>query len=320
MLTVQKFGGSSLADGEKLRRAAQLAVNERRKGRDVVVVVSAMGGATDELLAMAYSVSSDPEKREIDALLSTGECASAALCAIALEALGQRAVSLAGWQSGIFTDAVHGEARIRTLTAGRIRGALAHGIVPVVSGFQGIDRYGDVTTLGRGGSDTTAVALAAALQADVCDIYTDVAGIYTADPRLVPSAKLLAAADTRDMLRLSYAGAQVLHAVSLETALEKGVELRLRSADGVGEGTLVRLLEGAERKPFAGLALNGGRVTLVGREAGGRLTEMRACLAARGITCSGGAEGQENAFVEVDRADARLALAALHERFFPEKG
>lgn len=318
MLTVQKFGGSSLADGEKLRRAAQLAARERQKGRDVVMVVSAMGGATDELLALAYSVSSAPEKRELDALLSTGECASAALCAIALEAQGQRAISLAGWQSGIFTDTEHGEARIQTLTAGRIRSALAHGIVPVVSGFQGIDRYGDVTTLGRGGSDTTAVALAAALQAEGCDIYTDVAGIYTADPRLVPSARLLDTADTRDMLRLSYAGAQVLHAVSLETALEKGVELRLRSSDGVGEGTLVRLLGEGERPPLAGMALSRGRITLVGREAGSALAEMRACLAARGIECLGGAEGKENAFVEVARGDAQRALGALHAHFFAE--
>ena len=247
MLTIQKFGGSSLADVEKLHRAAQLCVRERERGRDVVMVVSAMGGATDELLALAYSVSAAPEGRELDALMSTGECASAALCAIALEALGQRALSLSGWQSGIFTDSVHGEAQIETLTAGRIRAALARGIVPVVSGFQGIDSRGDVTTLGRGGSDTTAVALAAALNADSCDIFTDVAGIYTADPRLVPSAKLLAAADTRDMLRLSYAGAQVLYARSLETALERGVELRLRGADGVGEGTLVRLLGESER-------------------------------------------------------------------------
>ena len=190
--------------------------------------------------------------------------------------------------------------------------------MPVVSGFQGIDRYGDVTTLGRGGSDTTAVALAAALRAEGCDIYTDVAGIYTADPRLVPSARLLDAADTRDMLRLSYAGAQVLHAVSLETALEKGVELRLRSSDGVGEGTLVRLLGEGERPPLAGLALSRGRITLVGREAGSALAEMRACLAARGIECLGGAEGKENAFVEVARGDAQRALGALHAHFFAE--
>lgn len=316
MLTIQKFGGSSLADVEKLRRAAQLCINERQRGRDVVMVVSAMGGATDELLALAYSVSAAPEKRELDALMSTGECASAALCAIALESLGQRALSLSGWQSGIFTDALHGEARIRTLTAGRIRSALAAGIVPVVSGFQGIDSYGDVTTLGRGGSDTTAVALAAALRADDCDIYTDVAGIATADPRLVPSAKLLAQTDTRDMLRLSYAGAQVLYAPSLETALEKDVTLRLRGASDGGEGTLVRLLSESERPALAGLALSGGRITLVGRAASEKLPEMLRCLAERGIACDKSASGTDSAFVETDPLSAVAALNLLHEQFF----
>lgn len=316
MLTIQKFGGSSLADVEKLRRAAQLCVRERERGRDVVMVVSAMGGATDELLALAYSVSAAPEGRELDALMSTGECASAALCAIALEALGQQALSLSGWQSGIFTDSVHGEAQIETLTAGRIRAALARGIVPVVSGFQGIDSRGDVTTLGRGGSDTTAVALAAALNADSCDIFTDVAGIYTADPRLVPSAKLLAAADTRDMLRLSYAGAQVLYARSLETALERGVELRLRGADGVGEGTLVRLLGESERPALAGLARTGSRITLVGRAAPEKLEEMRQILSSHGIACFGSAAGMDSAFVETDPSLAAAALYALHARFF----
>ena len=314
MLTIQKFGGSSLADVEKLHRAAQLCVRERERGRDVVMVVSAMGGATDELLALAYSVSAAPGERELDALMSTGECASAALCAIALEGLGQRAVSLSGWQSGVFTDSVHGSARIHTLTAARVRAALARGIVPVVSGFQGIDSRGDVTTLGRGGSDTTAVALAAALHADSCDIYTDVAGIYTADPRLVPSAKLLSKADTRDMLLLSYAGAQVLYAPSLETALERGVELRLRGADGAGEGTLVRLLGENERPALAGLARTGGRITLIGRAAPEKREEMLRCLAARQIACLGSASGTDSAFVETD--PAAPALEALHEHFF----
>jgi len=316
MLTIQKFGGSSLADVEKLRRAAQLCVKERQRGRDVVMVVSAMGGATDELLALAYSVSAAPEKRELDALMSTGECASAALCAIALESLGQRAISLSGWQSGIFTDSVHGEARILTLTAARLRSALANGIVPVVSGFQGIDSYGDVTTLGRGGSDTTAVALAAALRADACDIYTDVAGICTADPRLVPAAKLLDKADTRDMLRLSYAGAQVLYAPSLETALERGVEIRLRNSDGTGEGTLVRLLGEPERPALAGLALSGGRITLVGRAAAEMTEEMQRCLAQEKIVCFASGAGTGSAFVETDPHSAVRALNALHAHFF----
>ena len=316
MLTVQKFGGSSLADAEALRRAAALCIRERNRDRDVVMVVSAMGETTDELLAMAYSVSSAPSARELDALLSTGESSSAALCAIALEALGQRAVSLTGWQSGIFTDAEHGDARITTLTAGRVRAALAHGIVPVISGFQGIDSNGDVTTLGRGGSDTTAVALASALRAENCDIYTDVPGIFTADPRLVPTARLLERMDSRDMLRLSYAGAQVMEKRSMELALERGVELRLRSSSGEGEGTELRVLGENERPELAGLALRGGELTLVGRGARSMLPRAQRALEAEGVEILDSALLRDELRFTLPREKAAAGLRVLHKLCF----
>ena len=316
MLTVQKFGGSSLADAEGLCRAAALCIRERQKGRDTAMVVSAMGDTTDELLAMAYSVSSAPSARELDALMSTGECSSAALVAIALEAQGQRAISLTGWQSGIFTDAVHGDAQITTLTCARVRAALAHGIVPVISGFQGIDNNGDVTTLGRGGSDTTAVALAAALRAERCDIYTDVPGIFTADPRLVPAARPLEKIDSRDMLRLSYAGAQVLEKRSMELALEKGVELHLRSSSGEGEGTEVGVLAEAERPELAGLALRGGTLTLVGRGARGQLLRLQRRLEDEGIEILDSALSRDQLSFELPREKALQGLRALHASCF----
>ena len=316
MLTVQKFGGSSLADAEGLCRAAALCIRERQKGRDVAMVVSAMGETTDELLAMAYSVSSAPSARELDALMSTGECSSAALAAIALEAQGQRAVSLSGWQSGIFTDAVHGDAQITTLTAARVRAALAHGIVPVISGFQGIDNNGDVTTLGRGGSDTTAVALAAALRAERCDIYTDVPGIFTADPRLVPEALLLDRIDSRDMLRLSFAGAQVLEKRSMELCLEKGVELRLRSSSGEGEGTVVRVLGESERPELSGLALRGGTLTLVGRGARAQLPRAQLRLEEEGVEILDSALSRDQISFELPRGEALRGLRALHALCF----
>lgn len=316
MLTVQKFGGSSLADAEGLCRAAALCMRERQKGRDVAMVVSAMGDTTDELLAMAYCVSSAPSARELDALMSTGECSSAALVAIALEAQGQRAVSLSGWQSGVFTDAVHGDAQITTLTASRVRAALAHGTVPVITGFQGIDNYGDVTTLGRGGSDTTAVALAAALRAERCDIYTDVLGIFTADPRLVPEARLLEAIDSRDMLRLSYAGAQVLEKRSMELCLEKDVALCLRSSSGEGEGTAVRVLDENERPELAGLALRGGMITLVGRGARAQLPRLQRRLEDEGIEIESSALSRDQISFTLPRQSALEGLRALHALCF----
>ena len=316
MLTVQKFGGSSLAGAEKLRRAAALCRREKEKGRDVAVVVSAMGDTTDELLELAHRSAQSPTARELDALLSTGECVSAPLLAMTLADMGCEACSLAGWQSGIFTDGVHGAARIETLTAARLRSLLARGVVPVVTGFQGIDSAGDVTTLGRGGSDTTAVALASALCADDCDIYTDVAGVFTADPRQVEGARLLEEIDLRDMLRLSYAGAQVLYAPSLELALERAVQIRLRPSSGEGEGTAVRLLAERERPELAGLARSGGTVTLVGRGACEALGRMKDCLRAEKIEPLRSALSRDCAAVELPESESLRALGVLHRAFF----
>ena len=269
MCIVQKFGGSSLADAARLRRAAGISAEARRRGNALVVVVSASGDTTDELLSLARQLAPHPSPRELDALLSTGEQQSAALMAIVLQSIGARARSFSGWQAGIHTDARHGEAAIREIDPGRLRASLDAGEVAVVAGFQGISPAEDVTTLGRGGSDTTAVALAAALDAERCEIYTDVDGIYTADPRLLPSARLLPEIDCRDMLRLAEAGSQVLHPGSVRLAMEKGLPLHLLSSFRAGEGSLVRRLSEAERPALAGVTRDEGRsaVTLVGRAA-----------------------------------------------------
>ena len=314
MLIVRKYGGTSVGDADRIRHVARKLAAAWREGNELVVVLSAMGKTTDELIAKAKEIAPDASKREMDMLLATGEQISVALCAMALGELGVPAISLNAFQVRMHTTSAYGNARFKKIDTERIRHELEAKKVVLVTGFQGVNKYDDVTTLGRGGSDTTAVALAAALHADSCDIYTDVAGIYTADPRLVPSAKLLSKADTRDMLRLSYAGAQVLYAPSLETALERGVELRLRGADGAGEGTLVRLLGENERPALAGLARTGGRITLIGRAAPEKREEMLRCLAARQIACLGSASGTDSAFVETD--PAAPALEALHEHFF----
>ena len=316
MLTVQKFGGSSLADAEKLRRAAETCLRERRRGRDVAVVVSAMGKTTDGLLALAREISPTPPERELDALVSTGECSSAALLAITLESMSQRAISLTGWQSGIFTDSRHGGAEIISLTGSRVRSALAHGVVPVISGFQGVDGMGDVTTLGRGGSDTTAVALAAALRAESCDIFTDVDGIYTADPRLVPTAHRLTCVDLRDMLTLSCAGAQVLCPRSVSLALERAVDIRLAPASGEGEGTRVCLLEPEERADFAGLALRGGEITLAGPRAQESAAQLAGRLTQNGIRPTALRLADGAAVFDMQPDVAIAAMRALHSYVF----
>ena len=229
MLTVQKFGGSSLAGPEGLRRAAAIISRARREGQAVIAVVSAMGDTTDDLLALARELAPEPPKRELDALLGTGEQQSAALLAITLESLGEPARSLSGAQAGIFADGVHGDGRISLMFPRRLLETLDEGRAAVVCGFQGLDAEGDLITLGRGGSDTSAVAIAAALHADRCEIYTDVEGIYTADPRVLPEARRLSAIDYEDMLRLAEAGSQVLHDRSVRLAMAQGVEIILRT-------------------------------------------------------------------------------------------
>lgn len=239
MLTVMKFGGSSLADTARLLGAAARAAAARVRGEDVVVVVSAQGDTTDDMILACRAVNEGPSQRELDAYLAAGEQMSASLMAMALESLGQSAVSLTGWQAGIRTDGCHGDARISEISPDRIRKELKLGKIVVAAGFQGLGPDGDVTTLGRGGSDTTAVALAAWLKADRCLIYTDVDGVYDRDPRLHPGAKRFDRIGYDAMLALARAGAQVLHGRCVETGKAYGVPIRVLSSFRGGEGTLV---------------------------------------------------------------------------------
>lgn len=239
MLIVQKFGGSSLADAPRIRRAAQRAVEQAKAGNRVVVVVSAQGDTTDHLTQLAAQVSEAPPARELDALLSVGEQVSAALMAMTLQTLGLAAVSLTGWQAGVLTEGAHGDADVRSLVNERIVKELERGRIVVVAGFQGVDAERDVTTLGRGGSDTTAVALAALLEADQCQIYTDVDGVYDKDPRLFPQAKRYAVIGYDAMLRLTQGGAQVLHTKAVALAKERGVRIQVLSSFRPGPGTMV---------------------------------------------------------------------------------
>lgn len=243
MLIVQKYGGTSLADSEKIRAAAKRAAGLAQQGHSVVMVVSAQGQATDEYIQKAAAVNRRGSAREMDALLSAGEQMSAALTAMAVGSLGYPAVSLTGWQAGIDTDGIHGNARIRAIHTDRIRRELALGKVVVVAGFQGVDADGDITTLGRGGSDTTAVALAAWLKADKCQIFTDVDGVYNRDPRLYTDATRFGRLSYEKMLTLIESGAQVLHDRSVELAREHGIAVEVLSAFTGAPGTIVGDLE-----------------------------------------------------------------------------
>ena len=239
-LIVQKFGGSSVADAESIKRVAKRIVETRRAGNDVVVAVSAMGDTTDELLDLAAEVTPIPAPRELDMLLSAGERISMALLAMAIKGMGVDALSFTGSQAGMITTAEHGSAKIVDVTPRRVREALDEGSVAIVAGFQGFNRgTGDITTLGRGGSDTTAVALAAALDADVCEIYTDVDGIYTTDPRVVSRARKINSITSEEMLELAASGAKVLHLRAVEYARRHGVALHVRSSFSNDEGTIV---------------------------------------------------------------------------------
>jgi aspartate kinase len=236
---VMKFGGTSVADAEALSRAARRIVAKREEGHDVVAVLSARGRTTDALIREAQEISPDPDPREMDMLLSTGERQSCALCAMAINDLGHRAISLTGSQAGIVTDTSHTKARIVDVRADRIEEALRQGSIVLVAGFQGVSTTRDVTTLGRGGSDTTAVALAAAVGADVCEIYTDVDGVFSADPRMVPDARLLPVVSFEEMLEMAASGAGVLQLRSVEYARNHGVRIHCRSSFHDDPGTVV---------------------------------------------------------------------------------
>lgn len=239
MLIVMKFGGTSLQDQERMLTAAQRAVRLHEQGDQVVVVVSAQGHTTDRLVAVALEMDPQPSKREMDAYLAAGEQISAGLMAMAIQTLGQPAVSLTGYQAGLMTDDVHGNAKVLGLQGDRVRVELEQGKIVVVTGFQGINAGGDITTLGRGGSDTTAVALAAFLQADLCRIYTDVDGVYDKDPRKFTDAVKYERIGYGDMLSLARQGAQVLHDRSVELAMEYKVPIQVLSSFRPGPGTMV---------------------------------------------------------------------------------
>ena len=237
-LLVHKYGGSSVEDAEKIQRVAERVINAKISGNDVVVVVSAMGDSTDELIDLAHTVSTDPEPREMDLLLSTGELVSCTLLSMAIKSMGHDSVSLTGNQAGIVTDTMYGHARISRVDSDRIKDELEKGQITVVAGFQGMTEGQDITTLGRGGSDTTAVALAAALNADRCDIYTDVEGIYTADPRIVPKARKMVEIGYQEMLELASYGAK-MHPRSIELGSVYQVPIYVASSFSDQPGTLI---------------------------------------------------------------------------------
>ena len=268
-LIVQKFGGSSVADADKIRNVARIITETYRRGHQVVVVLSAQGDTTDDLIDKAREINPKPSKREMDMLLATGEQISISLMAMAIEHMGYQVVSLTGWQAGMRTDSAYGAARIKRVKTERIQKELDKNKIVLVAGFQGINKYDDITTLGRGGSDTSAVALAASLHADLCQIYTDVDGVYTADPRHVTGAKKLDEITFDEMLELASLGAQVLHNRSVEMAKRYNVNLEVLSSFSGKAGTKVKeVVKTMEKSHISGVAKdkNIARLALVGLE------------------------------------------------------
>ena len=254
-LIVQKFGGSSVANADRVRNVARIITETYKKGNSVVVVLSAQGDTTDDLIAKAQELNPNASKREMDMLLSTGEQISIALCAMTIEGMGYQVVSLTGWQAGMNTDSAYSNARIKRIQTERIQTELDKNKIVLVAGFQGINKYGDITTLGRGGSDTSAVALAAALHADLCQIYTDVDGVYTADPRSVKGARKLEEITFDEMLELASLGAQVLHNRSVEMAKRYNVNLEVLSSFTGNPGTKVKeVVKTMEKTHVSGVA------------------------------------------------------------------
>ncbi len=266
MLIVKKFGGTSVADKERIFNVARRCIEDYQKGNDVVVVLSAMGKYTDELIAMAKDINEIPPKREMDMLFTIGEQMSVALMAMAMDKLGVPAISLNAFQVAMHSTSVYGNARLKRIDSERIRHELEQRKIVIITGFQGINKYDDYTTLGRGGSDTTAVALAAALHADACEIYTDVDGVFTADPRKVKSARKLDTVTYDEMLELATLGAGVLHNRSVELAKKFGVQLVVRSSLNTSEGTIVKEGSKMEKMLVSGVAgdINTARIAVVG--------------------------------------------------------
>lgn len=266
MLIVKKFGGTSVANKERILNVAKRCIEDYKKGHDVVVVLSAMGKKTDELIAQAKDINPNPQKRELDMLLTVGEQTSVALMAMAMDVLGVPAVSLNAFQVAMHTTSTYGNARLKRIDTERIRNELEARRIVIITGFQGIDKQDNYATLGRGGSDTTAVALAAALKADACEIYTDVDGVYTADPRYVPNARKLAEITYDEMLDLASLGAGVLHNRSVEMAKKYGVQLVVRSSLNTSEGTIVKEETRMEKMLVSGVAgdKNTARISVIG--------------------------------------------------------
>ncbi|PPF20520.1 aspartate kinase [Rathayibacter sp. AY1G1] len=331
-LIVQKFGGSSVADAESIKRVAKRIVATKQAGNDVVVAVSAMGDTTDDLLELAHQVTPIPAPRELDMLLSSGERISMALLAMAIKSMGFEARSFTGSQAGMITDAQHGAARIVDITPVRLREALDENAVVIVAGFQGFNRdTKDITTLGRGGSDTTAVALAAGLGADTCEIYTDVDGVFTADPRVVKKARKLDRITSEEMLELAAAGAKVLHIRAVEFARRHGVTLHVRSSFSPNEGTIVYNAEtsGAEQNGqaveepiIAGVAadLNEAKITVVGvPDIPGKAAQIFTIVAKTGSNIdmivqnvSAAATARTDISFTLPKADGQTVLMALN--------
>lgn len=321
MLIVKKFGGSSVANKERIFRVAERCIEEYKKGNDVVVVLSAMGDTTDELLAKAADINSNAPKRELDMLLTTGEQVSVSLMAMAMHALGVPAVSLNAYQVMMHSTSRYGNARFKRIDSERIRHELDSRKIVIVTGFQGVNKYDDYTTLGRGGSDTTAVALAAALRADACEIYTDVDGVYTADPRVVKNARKLKEITYDEMLELATSGAKVLHNRSVEMAKKYGVQLVVRSSMNLEEGTTVKEVAKMEKMLISGVAgdKNTARISVLGvSDQPGVAFKIFHTLAKNNINVdiilqSVGREGTKDISFTVSQEDLKPALAILEE-------
>lgn len=319
MLIVKKFGGTSVGDKDRILNVARRCAEDFRKGNDIVLVLSAMGKTTDELIARAKEINPDPPKRELDMLLTTGEQISVALMAMAFDTMDIPAVSLNAFQVRMHTTRVHGNARLKRIDTDRIMHELEHRRIVIVTGFQGVNKYDNYTTLGRGGSDTTAVALAAALHADACEIYTDVDGVYTADPRIVPKARKLDEITYDEMLDLATLGAGVLHNRSVEMAKKYGVQLVVRSSLNDHEGTIVKEETSVERMLISGVALdkNTARISVIGlKDEPGMAFRLFNLLAKEGINVdvilqSIGRENSKDISFTVSRDEADEAVKII---------
>ena len=320
-LIVQKFGGTSVRDAERVMNVAKIVTDTFAKGNDVVVVVSAQGDTTDDLIAKAEEINPNASRREKDMLMAAGEQISIALLAMAIEKLGYHATSLLGWQAGFQTSSAHTSARIRRVNAERIREALDKKNIVVVAGFQGLSRHGDITTLGRGGSDTSAVAIAAAMHADLCQIYTDVEGVYTADPRKVENARKLKEISYDEMLELATLGAQVLNNRSVEMAKKYNIELEVLSSLAKASGTIVKEKTKMEKMLISGVAKDTdvARISVIGvPNTPGIAFKMFSKLSAKDINVdiilqSIGHDGKKDISFTVAKSRGKDAVAALED-------